>query len=178
MEIYKNFRSPAGGGEVRSRDSGAIFAESGASYLCGRKNRPRFTPQILNMANQKTNRREHSQTAPTERPGNATPCSIVAASLAVCVKGVAERQAVGVAKECRVYALRLDMERPQNGERFQSGRQRRRCPSRPEVKPLSRRCTPIYPQNGKWKMPTADAMPYSPAVGTSARAKVKCKMRE
>lgn len=42
----------------------------------------------------------------------------------------------------------------------------------PESPTASRRCTQIYPQNCKWKMPTADAMLLSPAVGASARAKV------
>lgn len=42
----------------------------------------------------------------------------------------------------------------------------------PESPTVPRRCTQIYPQNCKWKMPTADAMLLSPAVGASARAKV------
>ena len=41
---------------------------SGHPYLCEWKNRPRFTPQTRKMANRKTNREEHSQNAPPERP--------------------------------------------------------------------------------------------------------------
>lgn len=51
----------------------------------------------------------------------------------------------------------------------------------PESPTASRRCTHyiiVYKQNGKWKLPTADTMLLSPAVGASARAKVECEVRE
>jgi hypothetical protein len=34
VEVYKIYHSPTGGGKERSRDREAIFADSGAPYLC------------------------------------------------------------------------------------------------------------------------------------------------